>query len=107
MSYRISDPTASAELVTAALRVGLRTFTSDPAEIFASGSRLAGRRRVAVHNLSDAHTLLCGVSGTNLQRDGKRVEPGERCVMALDPAVDLPVYACSSGAPAAAHVEEN
>lgn len=107
MSYRLSDPTQLTDLLTSANRVGLRTFTEVPLEVFAVSSRMAGRRRAVLHNLSTDTRLRVGVATANLQRDGQAIEPGERGVLTFDTAVALVVYACSEGAPVIAQVEEN
>lgn len=107
MSYRIFDPRANPHLVTAVQRNGLRTLTDTPIELFAQASALPNRGRLVVRNLSGHTRARVGVLTANLQRDGEIVEPGEVLGLACDPAVHLPVYACSEGGALTVHVEEN
>jgi hypothetical protein len=75
---------------------GIATVTATAAEIFAGGSRLAGRRKMVLKNESEELRVRIG-SASVTQQNGFPLEPGAVFEIEFDPETDVPIYAISEG----------
>lgn len=76
---------------------GVKTITATAAELFAGGSRLAGRRKMIIKNEDAALRFRIGPSSVT-QQNGFPMEPGAVVEISFDPSVSVPIYAISEGA---------
>jgi len=84
---------------------GVATVTATAAEIFAGGSRLAGRRKMILKNESKDLRVRIG-SASLTQQNGFPLEPGAVFEIEFDPETDVPIYAISEGNEASVAVME-
>ena len=75
---------------------GAKTVASTAAEIFAGGSRLAGRHAMVITNVGVGHVYI-GASGVTTN-NGFPLFPGDTIRIDFNPASNVPVFAVSDGA---------
>jgi hypothetical protein len=84
---------------------GVKTVTSDAAEIFAGASRLDGRSLLRIRNMEDSLRVRVGKSDVT-DTTGYGIEPGETKEIAIDRESDIGVYIISEAGNAEVEVWE-
>ena len=93
--------------MTSAYTSAPKHYTETPTEVFASSTVLADRKYLVIRNESASIRLRCGISSTNLQRDGSPIEPGAVVIIQFNTAVATTIYACSEGRSITCHIAED